>query len=87
MLPGRLPAELFPQRDQILESESQKGSVTILRGLSLSFSLSPLWLYTAGGRQRGLAPPFCQRLLIIMMTMLMETDQPHYGSKYKQNKP
>ena len=28
-----------------------------------------------------------QRLLIIMMTMLMETDQLHYGSKYKQNSP
>ena len=46
-------------------------------------SLPSLTLYTAGGCQRGLAPPSAPRLLIIM-TMLMETDQPHYGSKYKQ---
>ena len=37
--------------------------MTVLRGLSPSFSLSPLWLYTAGGRQRGLAPPFCSKTL------------------------
>lgn len=49
-------------------------------------SLSPLMLYTAGGHRRGLAPPCVPRLLIIM-TMLMETDQPHYGSKYKQSSP
>ena len=61
-------------------SDHIKGSLSLLLSLhcgsTLQVDASVDWLL-----------PFAQRLLIIMMTMLMETDQPHCGSKHKQNSP
>lgn len=51
-------------------------------------SLSPpLVLCAAGEHRHALTPRCAPRLFLILMTMLMETDQPHYGSKYKRNSP